>query len=146
VVTHALSRDVNRTTSRPSTQRRPTRARRWPSGRVRRLRCSWASSRLFEAASAAAGRDVRAWLVLLPAVRHADKHHAFDGGTQRPQCPKIPRMSSMRSTSPTRCPPARSGLAAVAVTRGVGEEALGTVFERLPGKRKRAPALLSLVL
>lgn len=105
----------------------------------------------FEAVSTVAGCDVRGWLVLLPAdaVRHAEKPHAFDGGTRRLAAREdfahVP--NALNEPDALRAGVAsRSGISTVVATKRVGQEMLRAVFELLPGKRNRALALLSLVV
>ena len=99
----------------------------------------------------AAGADVKGFLVLLPAEapRHVQRDHAHDGGDQRPAQPDdYARLAeTLNAADSLRAGDAsRHGNATVVATKRFGSEVMRAVFERRPGKRNRALALLSLVI
>ena len=105
----------------------------------------------FEAVSAAAGRDVKGFMVLLPpdAIRHAEKSHGYDGGSQRAPTAQdyenivqvLTEPDSLRAGNVTA-----KGLPTVVAVKKIGEEIFRCVFEVRYGKLNRALALLSLVI
>lgn len=105
----------------------------------------------FLAVSAAAGQDVKGYLVLLPAdvPRHVDASHAFDGGSQRPATPAdyalvwqvLAEADSLRPGELTS-----KGLSTVVAVKEIAGEVFRCVFDVRPGKKNRALALLSLVI
>ena len=105
----------------------------------------------FETVSAAAGRDVKGFMVLLPpdAIRHAEKSHGYDGGSQRAPTAQdyenivqvLTEPDSLRAGNVTA-----KGLPTVVAVKKIGEEIFRCVFEVRYGKLNRALALLSLVI
>ncbi|HEY0200649.1 MAG TPA: head morphogenesis protein [Burkholderiaceae bacterium] len=96
------------------------------------------------------GTDVRDYLLLLPAdkVQHAMDSHRFDGGTQRPLAPedfaKLPEVINQRESLRMSADKGDQGQDRIVVTKAVGGETYGAVWEVLTGKRNRALALITM--
>ncbi len=105
----------------------------------------------FEAVSAAAGVDVKGYMVLLPSdsVRHAENSHGYDGRTQRAPTAEdyvnilqvLTEADSLRAGDMSA-----KNLPTVVAVKKIGEEVFRCVFEVRYGKANRALALLSLVI
>ena len=105
----------------------------------------------YEAVGAAAGQDVKGYMVLLPsdAVRHADNSHGFDGGNQRAPTPEdYDQISLVLAEADSLRPGDKSakGLPTVVALKKIGDEIFRCVFEVRYGKANQALALLSLVI
>lgn len=94
------------------------------------------------------GVDVNGFLVLVPAdaPRHIQRHHEWDGGTQRPvTAADYQRLSSvLNAFDVIRLGEPESGRPRVVVTKLVDGETFRAVFEARTGKKNRALALVTL--
>jgi hypothetical protein len=105
----------------------------------------------FEAVGIAAKRDVKGYMVLLPAdaVLHAENSHGFDGGTQRAPTPqdyeKISQVLNEADSLKTG-KVSEKGMLTVVAVKQIGDEVFRCVFEVRYGKSNRALALRSLVI
>jgi hypothetical protein len=148
-ITKALTRDVNRYVNAEQDAAAFVREVSQDKSRIDPLWLGFVEN--FEAVGAAAGQDVKGYLVLLPAdaPRHAENSHAFDGGTQRPSTPQdyalvwqvLAEADSLRAGDLTA-----KGLATVIAVKEIGGEIFRCVFDVRPGKKNLALALLSLVI
>lgn len=105
----------------------------------------------FEMVSAAVGRDVKGYLVVLPdeAPRHAERSHGHDGGEQRPPAPADYDQVALILAEADRIEPGketRKGLETVVAWKEIAGEVFRAVFEVRPGKSNRSLALISLVV
>lgn len=148
-ITTALSRDVNRYIN--ASEQVAEFARRVIEDRSAAEPLWLGFVENFAAVGAAAGKDVKGYLVLLPAdvPRHVENSHGFDGGNQRPPTPQdyalvqqvLAEADSLRPGDLTA-----KGLATVVAIKEIGGEVFRCVFDVRPGKKNRALALLSLVI
>lgn len=101
--------------------------------------------------SAAAGKDVKGYMILLPAEapRHVERSHGNDGGDQRPARPDdFSRVAEVLTQAEKieAGHAARHGQTTVLAVKRFENESYRAVFEVLEGKRNRALALVSLVI
>ena len=105
----------------------------------------------FEAIQQQTGIDLKGYLVLLPgdAPRHVEKHHEWDGKSQRPAAPEdyalVQRILTEYDTIKAGTPSDR-GLARFVATKKIGAETFRVVFEVRHGKKNRAVTLVSLAV
>lgn len=105
----------------------------------------------FEEVSAAAGHDVKGYMVLLPAdaPRHVERSHGHDGGAQRAPVPEDFNRILQVLTEADRIEPGHetgNKLPSVVAWKEIDGELYRAVFETRSGKRNRALTLLSLII
>ena len=148
-ITKALSADVNRYVNAQETA--PDFARRALENRALNEPLWLGFVENFAAIQQAIAVDLKGYLVLLPAdaPRHVERHHEWDGESQRPPGPEdyvwvqdiLAQYDTIQIGSPSS-----KGLMRFVATKRIGDEMFRAVFEVRPGKKNRAVTLVSLAI
>lgn len=148
-ITRALSKDVNRYIN--ASQTASTFAREVLSDKSRTDLLWLGFVEDFEAVGVAANRDVKGYMVLLPAdaVLHAESSHRFDGGTQRAPSPQdYEKISQVLNEADSIVAGylSETGMPRIVAVKELDGEVFRCVFEVRYGKGNRALVLKSLVI
>ena len=105
----------------------------------------------FDEVSAATGRDVKGFSVLIPdgTPRHVERSHGHDGGDQRPVLVDDFLQVATVLAAPEKLLPRKTsinGQATIVAWKTIGGELFRCVFEIRPGRNNRSLALLSMVI
>lgn len=148
-ITKALSADVNRYIN--AHESAPEFARRVLADRSQTEPLWLGFVENFEAIWQAIAVDLKGYLVLLPAdaPRHVEKHHEWDGKSQRPAGPEDYALVQEILTGYDTIQigdPSGKGLMRFVATKRIGDETFRAVYEVRPGKKNRAVTLVSLTI